>query len=1493
LAIFYEQHVEIGQEAGYTAYIERSLNTFRKCLGRFVRKTMSISEFPVTDWIYLQLFLHLYNLEIAICRGLATTSAQSSAIYLLHSLFEQEGFAMVFELPRRVADNIVHFNGRAWLLPKILTWFEQSDQRLFLLTGGPGTGKSMVTAWLAGYGPAPINANAQDQLTRMRTVVGAGAVHFCQSASRNITPQAFAENVANQLTRSVPGFADALAATLAERVQIHPVVSIGTVEAGASVTGVVIGNINLGTLGDELSFDRAFTQPLKKLYAGGYALPLLVLVDALDEAQIYTGVKLPDLLARLDDLPPQVRILATTRPDPRVLKLYRNAELTDLIQDAPPDDDDVRQYVANRLSGIAVLSEVQRTQMAERISAKAQGIFLYAAIVLDDLLSRFPDVPDLEHYSLPDGLSGLYHAFLNRELGQDEDRWYEIYEPLLGLLAVSQGAGLTAAQLAALIGRDVRQALRACKQYLSGELPEGPFRPFHQSFVDFLLTEVNNLDYHIDRRAMHCRIADYYWTRHSADWSTCDHYGLQSLALHLSNAEQYERLTALITQQWMHARVAGDGYTYDGFVRDVMLAWQHAHDAACRQIEASETPYAIADCIRYALTRTSINAIAGSYPPVFVQRALETKLWSVDQGWSVAVRISDMQQRAVMYQCVLDTCGTLLTSKQHYQAVQESLAAVCNIRDEGAKAEALAALAPHLTGDLLVEGLAVARDIRDEGAKAKVLTALAPHRTGDLLVEGLTAIRSIKDDRARATALAALAPHLTGDLLVEGLAIARDIRDEGAKAEALAALAPHLTGDLLVEGLAVACSIADNRAQAQILIELAVQLDGVEHEQALCKALAAARSIADKKAKARVLISLVKQLRGIEQKSVLRYTLATLHIIGKEASLQYLTGRASFSKSERIRAEFDASSDNRFSAKALAALAPYLTGDLLVEGLAVARNIRDEGAKAKALAALAPYLTGDLLVEGLAVARTIRDEGAKAKVLTALAPYLTSDLLIEGLVTACTISDNGDRAQALVALVARLDGVEDEQALHRGLAVVYRIRDMTTREETLAALAPHLSDELLMAALTAGRTIRDECDRAHALIGLAKQLPSAEQERVSRDALAMVRAIRDEAERAWQLAHLAPHLGGTILAEGLTVIHTIESQRWRAEALTALAPQLSGELLSQGLVVARTIKDDWFRARVLVALAPCLSGDLLVNALGMARKITESELGQVQALSALAKQLHGIEKADALRDALKAARAIWSDGRASALVSLAPHLSGDLLMDALMMVRDITTDVPGRVDALVALAPHLTGVAQEQALHEALVAAQAIGNEETRARVLTDLVPHLTGVAQEQALHEALVAAQAIGNEETRARVLTDLVPHLTGVAQEQALREALSAAQAIGDEGTRADMLTYIAPHLTGVAQEQALREALAAARAIGDEGTRADMLTYIAAHLRDTDMRQFLIDELWSKQHEHRSAILCVISTMRLLEPPIMTEASIAAIARNITEIGAWEWV
>lgn len=452
---------------------------------------------------------------------------------------------MKIELPRTVADNLSQFTGREWVLPALLQWWEQDTERLFVLTGEPGTGKSMLAAWLAGCGSLPA-AVASPELARFRSLVR--AIHFCIAKGGN-SPKSVAQSVASQLTRSVPGFAAALAATLKEQVRISVEQNIGQL-GGGRATGVYIERLDLGGLNDELSFDRLLREPLKQLYQDGFSEPLLILVDALDESLTYTGgVTTAQLLARLDDLPAPIRWLVTTRPDPRVLLLFPESTPFDLIHEAPPNLNDVRDFAYHRLRD---LPEAPRARLAGRISVAADGIFLHAHLVLQELLKNPGALGDVEQIPLPRGLSGLYQEFLNREFaGTQRQRWFEVFKPVLGPVAVSRGHGLTRRQLDKIAGRDVIEALEIAKQYLDGALPDGPFRPFHKSFADFLTEDKANLAYHIEPSRAQLQIADAYLAQKNGagPWRKWDDYGVRHLATHLAEAIRLPPLSGDAAEQ--------------------------------------------------------------------------------------------------------------------------------------------------------------------------------------------------------------------------------------------------------------------------------------------------------------------------------------------------------------------------------------------------------------------------------------------------------------------------------------------------------------------------------------------------------------------------------------------------------------------------------------------------------------------------------------------------------------------------------------------------------------------------------------------------------------------------------------------------------------------------------------------------------------------------------------------------------------------------------
>jgi hypothetical protein len=462
---------------------------------------------------------------------------------------------MSYTLPEQISRYIDQFTGRAWLLSRILNWYENSTERMLLLTGDPGTGKSMVAAWLAGSGPPPDEPvpasvlpdslqfkglSLRQQLERLRSQVR--AVHFCQADGGSVQPGEMAQNLSDQLTGNVTGFGKEIESILADRIVLAPQVTVtGPVADGATVQGNSIGTINFKDLDDQARFNRSVRDPLKNLYKHAAPGPLLIVIDSLDEALSYTGaLKITDVLGTLSDLPYQVRFLATTRPDKRVLQSFFQAPRLDLVDDAPTDAEDVRRYAYARLP--ESLGEVQRSNLAQQVGQESKGIFLYGRLVVEDLLDDLKRGVLPADLTFPPGLPGYYNRFLERELGKDIDRWRATYRPVLGAVAVAQGEGLSIGQVEKVTQQDAEKILGACLQYMDGPFPTGPFRVFHRSFADFLLEGAENIFYRIDGPRMHALIADYYYSLQNgtpplAKW---DDYALRYVSIHLEGASRQE-----------------------------------------------------------------------------------------------------------------------------------------------------------------------------------------------------------------------------------------------------------------------------------------------------------------------------------------------------------------------------------------------------------------------------------------------------------------------------------------------------------------------------------------------------------------------------------------------------------------------------------------------------------------------------------------------------------------------------------------------------------------------------------------------------------------------------------------------------------------------------------------------------------------------------------------------------------------------------------------
>lgn len=449
---------------------------------------------------------------------------------------------MTLNLPQNLSSTIEQFTGRSWVLMPLLKWLDETSDHFFVIRGKPGSGKSMLLAWLSGYGPAPEEADDRANLERFRAYAKSGAIHFCRFNSPDISPRIFAKDVAGQLAANVPGFQAQLEKSLAGPLQLNASVlqDVGTVQSGGTVVGL---QLNLSGYDEESSFNRALYEPLKKLIEGGHMEPIVLMVDALDEAITYSGpTNIVRLLARFQDLSPQIRILVTTRPEERVFEQLPLVRVLDVVQDRPVDTDDIQTYANQQLGS---LTDVQRSELARRIAEEADGVFLYAFLVVPEVRAALARAEDPETITLPKGLAEQYRRFLSRELTVDSRRWFDVYKPLLGTLAIAQGGGLTRDQLKRIVKEDLTQALLICQQYVSGERPNGPFRIFHQSFAEFLLDADDNPLYVIDSAGMNQRISTAYQSSCQGHWETIDAYGIDYLLWHLVRGDVDGKLQAI------------------------------------------------------------------------------------------------------------------------------------------------------------------------------------------------------------------------------------------------------------------------------------------------------------------------------------------------------------------------------------------------------------------------------------------------------------------------------------------------------------------------------------------------------------------------------------------------------------------------------------------------------------------------------------------------------------------------------------------------------------------------------------------------------------------------------------------------------------------------------------------------------------------------------------------------------------------------------------
>ena len=379
---------------------------------------------------------------------------------------------------------------RTAILDEISAWINAEDApRVLLLSGAAGTGKSAIAHTIA---------HQFKSLNRL----GSSFCFIRGEAGRG--PEMLFAHVA----RDLADFDECIRRTLWKIVQ---------------------GDTALRTtLHIDKQFNNFILKPLKELTLTG---PLVIVIDALDESgDIQSRQELLQLLAeKTADLPSNVRMLLTSRPEADVERLFKpNAHIIlKKMQDISPQltEVDITTYIHNRLSGpgYSVIDDARRITLV----SKCEGLFQWASVACTFIIGRgITGLEPLDRYNLliegkvqeMAGLDGLYTTVLSYLFPIQRSAALDKF--IMGGFQTIMALVLTTFEPLSLkslnkishsvedsVSLKLESILGCMGSVLRGVAEEEPIRPLHTSFRDFLLDPSRSGRYYVDTSRTHRDLA--------------------------------------------------------------------------------------------------------------------------------------------------------------------------------------------------------------------------------------------------------------------------------------------------------------------------------------------------------------------------------------------------------------------------------------------------------------------------------------------------------------------------------------------------------------------------------------------------------------------------------------------------------------------------------------------------------------------------------------------------------------------------------------------------------------------------------------------------------------------------------------------------------------------------------------------------------------------------------------------------------------------------
>ena len=564
----------------------------------------------------------------------------------------------------------------------------------------------------------------------------------------------------------------------------------------------------------------------------------------------------------------------------------------------------------------------------------------------------------------------------------------------------------------------------------------------------------------------------------------------QSFRDYLASTEEVDLSAA-------HARVA-DHYAprarwaaHDGYA----LRHLSAHLRLAGRVEEL---FALVDEPAWRMTQFKADETGSAYLTDVGQAwsaAVDADAAAAERGESPPLLLAEIRLAlavAEVHQSHQDLSGELLLRalESGTWTVDQVLAVAKLIPEPSDRADALATLVPMLPSRLLAEVEDVTRFVPDATARVHVAAAVAERLPEDQrrerLGEFLSTVPTL-GDQEQALTLEIVAPLLEPEDAATATRVAYAMQDVAPRTRALSALVPALEPRARYEAIEHILGLAleiDSQSIADALTRMAPFLVASQ----LKRALAIAESLSQIRLRSEVTAALAPRLPEEQRESE---AVAALEAAGE-------------STTPRVYAE---------SVEALAPFLPAAARDKAVQdALLAAEHAPGAIARARALKALAPLLPEEELAHALELMHQSlaeRQPGVRARALALLAPYLGVDQLKEAVATATGDALATDRGSTMAALAPHLPDEIVPLALRR-----FMHADPAQRVRVLLAATPYLDEasreDALAEAMLALRQVSEPRDRFGLLRLLARRVPEDQRATQLADALETVSGPIDE-----------------------------------------------------------------------------------------------------------------------------------------------------------------------------------------------------------------------------------------------------------------------------------------------------------------------------------------------------------------------------------------------